>query len=423
MPARKPLRPIVRREVYLKPTVPITHVPKVVPAELLGIEFKPDGTIRQPRYKRIAPDKLEPVSSMVYKDVYTAIRATSHIIASVRSKLERVKIVQQMLASMHATLYESWPNMNAKQRDAARHYLFGLIDIIWPRLESSKGLSIEERDKIKRVRLEISELRRAAERLNEAIAFMESGNIGAARTLMAEASKNLVESMKHFLKQEAYLRRRKKVYLREQIISEQKFFATYDSLRLLMQLISGPAPEIPREDLAQQLRSAIENVDALSKRYAPFGAATKHLVEAMALLRSGVALNEARASIRRAMAAIYLAGSACVIFPRERLAELKAKGGERVKLIVASNQLRLFANNAKHWYEKARPEQRRNMFDFLRALRLLVTGTSAQQFSINIAKAERALRDAKPEQCKELLMPVAEKIAEISKKQSKSRKK
>lgn len=424
MPApKRPSRPIiVRREVYLKPEIPITHVPRLLPPELLGIEFMPDGRIRQPRFKLSELGRLEPVSFAVYKDPYTAIRATSHAIESIRSRLGRLSIVQQMLASIHATLYDNWPRMNPRQREAAKHYVFGLIDLLWPRLESSKNLGIEEREKIKRVRLEIPELRAAADRLNEAISFMEAGNIGAARAVMSEASKKIVETMKRFLKQEAHLMRRKKVYLREHIISEQKFFSTYDSLRLLLQLLSRPFPEVPREQVAEQLHKVLKTTTELSNRYAPFGDASKHLAEAMELLQRGAGLNEASARLKKAIAAIYLAGSGCVIFPKERLAELKAKGGERAKLIVAGNQLRLFADNAKYWYERARPEQRQNMLDFLRALRALITGTRAQQYVVSIAKAERALRDARPEDCKEILMPVVEKISEILKKQGGSRK-
>ena len=223
------------------------------------------------------------------------------------------------------------------------------------------------------------------------------------------------------LRQEAFLRRRKWVLTRENVVKETQVFSAYDALRRGRDMLARP--EMPRNLVIERLQNVVNSITMLQERHRPFGRATKHLVKAIRLIKARGSDREINASLRNAARIIYLVGSECAIFPKERLAELKEKGGEVTRLKVARNQLALFADNAKYWFERARPEQKKNMYAFLSELRSLITGTKAQPVAVTaIARAERALRNKKPEQCKELLLQTVEKIDAILEARSKENK-
>lgn len=425
-PKRRVLKP---KEIYLKPrVVPPSkvakrglhrgeiskqHMPRMKPAAELKIEFLPDGRIVAPRYREVEPGKIEPVEAATYKNPYDAIRATAHTIESVGSEFERLKVVQQQLASVHAVLYDRWKQMNSKQREAAKRFLFRLIDIIQPRRKGYENFDIADAERIKRVTLRVPAKIIAVERLEKAIEFMEKNNIGAARSLIAGVSNDLIARMNTLLRQAAFLRRRKKTLLREKVIEEARVFSVYDELRTAREMLARP--EMPREVVITKLQSIVNKVSMLQERYKRFGRANKHLVNAIELIRTHGSEVKIKRALNNAARAIYLVGSECAVFSRERLRELKEGGSKRIKLIVARNQLSLFADNAEYWYTRAKPEQRKNMFVFLKELRSLITGTKAQPFVVEIARAERALRDEKFQECKETLMQAAKNIGELLK--------
>ncbi len=424
------------REIYLKPRVvsaevarkrklhrgeiPVQHIPRMKPVAELKIEFLPDGRVVAPRYREIELGKIEPVKAATYKNPYDAIRATSHIIENVGSEFERLKVAQQQLAAVHAVLYDKWKQMNSKQREAAKRFLFSLIDLIQPRRRGYENIDLENANKIKRVPIKVPTKISAVKRLEKAIEYMERNNIGAARALIAGVSNDLIARMNTLLRQKAFLRRRRWVLIKEKVVEETQVFSIYDALRRAREMLTRP--ETPRRIIIERLQNVINNITALQERYSRFGRATRHLVKAIELIRARGSEVEIKRALGNAARTIYLVGSECTIFPRERLTELKEKGGEKTRLTVARNQLALFADNAKHWFKKARPEQKKNMYAFLRELRLLITGTRAQPVVVEIARAERALRDANAEECEEILLRAVEKIDGMLKK-SKGRKK
>jgi hypothetical protein len=429
-------KPKRAREVYLKPRVvpakvarerklrkgeiPIQHMPRMKPAAELKIEFLPDGSVRAPRFREVALGRIEPAEPATYKNPYDAIRATAHTIESVGGEFERLKVAQQQLAAMHAILYDEWKQMNQKQREAAKRFLFYLIDFIQPRRKGYEHLGLEDADKIKRVRIDVPAKKDAVKKLMKAIEFMERNNIGAARALMAAASNYLIARMGTLLKQEAFLRRRKWVLIRENVVKETQVFNLYDALRVTRDLLARP--EMPQDIIIRRLRKIRRGITALQKRYKHFADAKKPLDKAVELIQAGYRGTEVTKALRRAAGRIYLVGSECAIFPRAALAELKKEGGENAKLMVARNQLRLFADNAKYWFERATPEQKKNMYGFLKELRSLITGTKAQPIVVEIARAERALRNKNFEQCKEILIQATEKIDALL-KQGRGKKK
>ena len=432
----KPKRGIRSRNVYLKPRVisakearkrklrrgeiAVQHIPRMKPVAELGIEFLPDGRVVAPRYREIEPGKIEPVKAATYKNPYDAIRATSHIIENVGSEFERLKVAQQQLAAVHAVLYDKWKQMNPKQREAAKRFLFSLIDLIQPRRKGYEKISLEDADKIKRVTIKAPAKISAVKRLEKAIEYMERNNIGAARALIAGVSNDLIARMDTLLRQKAFLRRRKGAVIRERVVEETQVFSIYDALRRAREVLTRP--ETPQRIIIGRLQSVVNSITTLQERYSRFGRATRHLVKAIELIRARGSEAEIKRALGNAARIIYLVGSECTIFSWERLAELKEKGGEKAKLTVARNQLALFADNAEYWFERARPEQKKNMYAFLRELRLLITGIGAQPVVVEVVRAERALRNANAKECKEILLRAVEKIDGMLKKKKGKKK-
>ncbi|RLG70494.1 MAG: hypothetical protein DRO07_00085 [Candidatus Iainarchaeum archaeon] len=429
MPRPKQRR-IKAREIYLKPkVVPAEvvrkrklhrgevarqHIPRMKPIAELKIEFLPDGRVVAPRYREIELGKIEPVKAATYKNPYDAIRATSHIIENVGSEFERLKVAQQQLAAVHAVLYDKWKQMNSEQREAAKRFLFSLIDLIQPRRRGYENIDLENANKIKRVPIKAPAKISAVKRLEKAIEYMERNNIGATRALIAGVSNDLIARMNTLLRQKAFLRRRRWALIKEKVVEETQVFSVYDALRRAREMLTRP--ETPRRIIIERLQNVINSITALQERYSRFERATRHLVKAIALIRARGSEVEIKRALGNAARTIYLVGSECTIFSRERLTELKEKGGEKTKITVARNQLALFADNAKYWFERARPEQKKNMYAFLRELRLLITGTRAQPAVVEIARAERALRGANAKECEEILLRAVEKIDAMLKK-------
>ncbi|MCD6479029.1 MAG: hypothetical protein J7L44_04050 [Candidatus Diapherotrites archaeon] len=413
-----------RRKIYLKPRVVPAKVarkrglrrgeilaqykPRMkTPAEL-RIEFLPDGRVRLPRFREVTLGKIEPEEPVTHPNPYTAIRATAHAIESVSSEFERIKAIQSYLAAMHAVLYDEWRHMNQRQRESAKKFIFYLVDLVQPRRKGYEHLGLEDAGRIKRVHISVPTKKMAVRKLMEALQFMERNNIGAARALLAAASNYLIARMNTLLTQEPRLKRRKWILIRENIVRESEVLTLHDELRRIRDLLERP--EVPEEIIKQKLKNIRKNLRELTDRYRRFKGAEEHLKKAIGLIRTGSRGAEVVKALRKAAGRIYLIGSECAIFPRAVLAELKREGGERARIVVVRNQLALFAENAKYWFERATPRQKKNMYGFLKELRSLITGTKAQPVVVEIAKAERELRSKKFEQCKETLMEAVKRM-------------
>ena len=413
-----------RRKIYLEPRVVSARVakerglrrgeilrqykPRMRPPAELRIEFLPDGRVCLPRFKEVKLGKIEPAKPVTYPNPYTAIRATAHAIESVGSEFERIKAIQSHLAAMHAILYDEWKHMNQRQRESAKKFIFYLVDLIQPRRKGYEHLGLEDASRIKRVHISVPTKKIAVRKLMEALQFMERNNIGAARALMASASNYLIARMNTLLTQEPRLKRRKWVLIKENVVRESEVFTLHDELRRIRDLLARP--ETPEEIIKSKLSNIRKGLRRLIGKYRRFETAEMYLDRAKALIGAGRRGTEVTQALRKAAGRIYLIGSECTIFPRAVLVELKREGGERARIVVARNQLALFADNAKYWFERATPEQKKNMYGFLKELRSLIKGTKAQPVVVEIAKAERELRSKKFEQCKETLMEAVKRM-------------
>jgi len=390
----------------------------VVSPERHRIEIFPDGSIRKTYLRMTEPGKFRAARSEKFPDANKAMRKATHTIESLGSEIEREEAAQAAIDAIHKAVYENWQGWNQAQRQAAKALILGVIDGLYKRTEKSKPLSVRDFDKIKRYGTSSKKVRGrekkrlAVERLNGAIKLLNENNKGAACARLVGASNALIRQISIIRDQRVSTTVDREVYKKHRVTRDA---AIVKAVNRIEGIAKGLERKRARSTTLTQLKRAVNAITELQVTHPAFVNARKELVRAIRMMGEGKSSQEVRKQVRRAIREVLLTGSENARYSRQTLQRINTEYGEKMFVSVTARQLRLFGQNAEFWYRKASASQRKNMVEWLRQVRSLITGTRAQPLQLEIRWAESELAE-NPAKCKEILLKVAGIMEKIYKK-------
>lgn len=390
------------------------------------IGILPDGSLIKTYLEMVAPGKFKPGRTEKFPDANKAMRKATHTIENLGSEIRREEAAQAAVDAIHKAIYENWENWNPAQRQTAKAYILGIIDGLYKRTPKSKTLDVERYHEIRRYGLTQEKKkgrekkRLAVERLNGAIKLLNENNKGAACARLVGASNALIKQISIIRDQRASTLVDREIYKRRRVVGDTDLVAATSNLEQVLRNLENP--RIPSTAIAKQLKRTVNRITGLQGRYAPFRNAIKPLLRAIKLAEAGGGRAEIKREIDRALNIVFIRGSESTRYSTKTLKRIKELRGEGMFIAVTKNQLRLFAQNAKYWYEKASARQRESMHYWLRGFHSLLIGTIAEPLRMEIKMAEGTL-GTYPKKTKEILLQVVEKIDSLLKKASTGKKK
>ncbi|GEM_PF-2240621 len=389
----------------------------VVSPERHRIEIFPDGSIKKTYLRMTKPGKFKAARTEKFPDANKAMRKATHTIESLGSEIEREEAAQAAIDAIHKAVYENWQGWNQAQRQAAKALILGVIDGLYKRSKKSKALGVKDFDKIRRYgaspKARAREKKRlAVARLNGAIKLLNENNKGAACARLVGASNALIRQISIIRDQRVSTAVDREIYKKHRVTRDT---GVVKAVNRMKQITRGLERKRTRSTILTQLKRAVNSITELQATHPAFVSARKELSHAIQMMREGRESQEVREQVSRAIREVLLTGSENTRYSHKTLQRIKMEHGEKMFVSVTARQLRLFAQNAEFWYRKANASQRKNMLEWLRQVRSLVTGTRAQPLEFEIRWAESELTE-NPAKCKEILLKVSGVMEEISKK-------